>query len=110
MLKILKNLRAGDWFLMVLILGMTVLQVFCTMTLTDAIRDLTSTIMRAQMGGAGTAEIWMGAGVMVGYAVAVMVCQVFVSLCASIISSSLVTNLRRKLNDRIESMSMGQVE
>ena len=110
MLKILKNLRAGDWFLMVLILGMTVLQVFCTMTLTDAIRDLTSTIMRAQMGGAGTADIWMGAGVMVGYAVAVMVCQVFVSLCASIISSSLVTNLRRKLNDRIESMSMGQVE
>lgn len=110
MFKILKNLRRRDWILMALILAFTILQVYCTMTLTDTIRDLTGTIMAAERGAATSGDIWFGAGIMVGYAVAVMACQALISLFASIISASLVTNLREKLNDKIESMSMGQIE
>lgn len=110
MLKILKNLRAWDWVLLVLILGITILQVFCTMTLTDAIRDLTGTIMKAQLGYATSKDIWVGAGVMVGYATGTMVCQASTAFCASIISASLVTKLRTMLNDKVCTMSMAQIE
>ncbi|HBS02581.1 MAG TPA: hypothetical protein DEA63_01775, partial [Firmicutes bacterium] len=110
MLKILKNLRAWDWVLLALILGITILQVFCTMTLTDAIRDLTNTIMMAQYGQATSGDIWVGAGVMVGYATGAMVCQGSTAFCASIISASLSTKLRTMLNDKVSAMSMAQIE
>ena len=110
MLKILKNLRAWDWVLLALILGITILQVFCTMTLTDAIRDLTNTIMMAQYGQATSGDIWVGAGVMVGYATGAMACQGFTAFCASIISASLSTKLRTMLNDKVSAMSMAQIE
>ena len=110
MFKIMKSLRKLDWLLLALILGVTVLQVFCTMTLTDAIRDLTSTIMAAQAGTKSEADIWVGAGVMVGYATGSMVCQGISALFASIISASLVTRLRKSLNDKVSGMSMSQIE
>lgn len=44
MLKLLRFLRKRDWFLIVLILGLTVLQVYCTMTLTDYIGGITKAI------------------------------------------------------------------
>lgn len=44
MFKLLKNLKKRDWVLVVVILGLTFLQVFCTMTLTDFIQKLTQVI------------------------------------------------------------------
>ncbi len=35
MLKLLKRLRKRDWFFMLIIIGLTVLQVYCTMKMTD---------------------------------------------------------------------------
>ncbi len=110
MFKIMKYLRKLDWLLLALILGVTVLQVFCTMTLTDAIGDLTKAIMLAQEGLKSEKDIWVGAGVMVGYATGSMVCQGVSALFASIISASLVTKLRKKLNDKASTMSMAQIE
>lgn len=110
MFKIMKYLRKLDWLLLVLILGVTVLQVFCAMTLTDAIGDLTKAIMLAQQGLKSEKDIWVGAGVMVGYATGSMVCQGVSALFASIISASLVTKLRKKLNDKVSTMSMAQIE
>ena len=110
MFKIMKYLRKLDWLLLFLILGVTILQVFCTMTLTDAIGDLTSVIMQAQSGLKTKTDIWIGAGVMVGYATGSMVCQGVSAFFASIISASLVTSLRKKLNDKVSTMSMSQIE
>ncbi len=110
MLKIMKYLRKLDWLLLFLILGITILQVFCTMTLTDKIRDLTNVIMEAQKGLKTANDIWIGAGVMVGYATGSMVCQGASAFFASIISASLVTSLRKKLNDKVSTMSMAQIE
>lgn len=44
MFKLLKNLRKRDWVLILVILGLTFLQVFCTMTWTDMIQKLTQVI------------------------------------------------------------------
>ncbi len=110
MIKIMKSLRKIDWLFLALILGMTILQVFCTMTLTDAIGDLTRTIIAAQAGMKEEKDIWIGAGIMVGYATGSMVCQGISAFFASIISASLVTRLRKNLNDKISEMSMAQIE
>lgn len=44
MVKLLKYLRKQDWFVIVLILGLTILQVYCTMTLMDSISNITKSI------------------------------------------------------------------
>ncbi len=44
MVKLLKYLRKQDWFVVVLILGLTILQVYCTMTLMDSISNITKSI------------------------------------------------------------------
>ncbi len=110
MIKIMKYLRKIDWFLIVAIMGLTVVQVYCTMSLTDAIGGLTRTIMEVQAHQAGEADIWWGAGMMVAYASGSMACQMVIALCASVISASLSTNLRQRLNNKITSLSMGQIE
>ena len=44
MFKIYKNLKARDWLLIALIVGITVLQVFLTMQLTDQISAIVGAI------------------------------------------------------------------
>lgn len=44
MLKLLRYLRKQDWCMFVLIIGLTVLQVYCTMTLMDYIQNITKSI------------------------------------------------------------------
>lgn len=44
MFKLYKKLRAIDWILLVVLIGLTVLQVYCTMTLTDFTRDIIKAI------------------------------------------------------------------
>ena len=44
MLKLYKKLRAIDWVLLTVLLGLTVLQVFCTMELVDYMRDIITSI------------------------------------------------------------------
>ena len=110
MIKIVKYLRKIDWILIAIIMGLTIGQVYCTMSLTDAIGELTSIIMKTQAHQATEIDIWWGAGMMVAYAVGSMVCQMIIALCASVISASLSTRLREKLNDKISVLSMGQIE
>ena len=44
MFKLYKNLRIKDWFLIVLIMGLTVLQVYFTMTLADRVQSIIKAI------------------------------------------------------------------
>lgn len=44
MFKLYKKLRPVDWVLLAVLLGLTVLQVYCTMTLVDFMRDLIQSI------------------------------------------------------------------
>jgi len=44
MLKLYKKLRPTDWILLAVLLGLTVLQVYCTMTLVDYTRDIITAI------------------------------------------------------------------
>ena len=44
MFKLYKKLRPVDWMLLVVLLGLTVLQVSCTMTMVDYIRNIIQSI------------------------------------------------------------------
>jgi ATP-binding cassette, subfamily B, multidrug efflux pump len=110
MIKIMKYLRKLDWLFLSLIAAFTVLQVYCTITLTDAIKDLMNAIILAYSGTKEEKDIWLGALTMVGFATASMACQCVSALFASLISASLVTSLRKKLNDKVSEMSMSQIE
>ncbi|MCH5142431.1 MAG: ABC transporter ATP-binding protein [Clostridiales bacterium] len=44
MFKLYKKLRPVDWVLLAVLLGLTILQVYCTMTLVDFMRDLVQSI------------------------------------------------------------------
>lgn len=44
MFKLYRNFKKRDWFLIALILGFTVLQVWCTMTIVDYVRDVIESI------------------------------------------------------------------
>ena len=44
MFKLYKKLRPLDWVLLAVLLGLTILQVYCTMTLVDFMRDLVQSI------------------------------------------------------------------
>lgn len=44
MIKLLKRFRSIDWLFLIVIIGLTVLQVYCTMKMTDFVSSLISTI------------------------------------------------------------------
>lgn len=44
MFKLYKKLRPVDWILLVVLVGLTVLQVYCTMTLADFVQDIIKSI------------------------------------------------------------------
>ncbi len=77
MLKLYKNLKAKDWALVILIIGITVAQVYFTMELTDQIANIVGAIQRVSMGvpGATTGDIWREGGLMLVFAVCSALCQ-----------------------------------
>ena len=76
MLKLYKNLKAQDWVLVVLIVGITVAQVYFKMELTDKIADIVSAIRQVSMHvpGATTGDIWREGGLMLAFAVCSALC------------------------------------
>lgn len=111
MLRLYKNLKAKDWLLVALIVGITVAQVFFTMRLTDKTSDIVGAIQAVSNGmpGAATADIWRHGGIMLGYAVCSALCQVLTGITASHVASGLSATLRSKVYSKVESFSIAEV-
>lgn len=111
MLRLYKNLKAKDWLLVALIVGITVAQVFFTMRLTDKTSDIVGAIQAVSNGvpGATTADIWRHGGIMLGYAVCSALCQVLTGITASHVASGLSATLRSKVYSKVESFSIAEV-
>ena len=111
MLKLYKNLKAQDWVLVVLIVGITVAQVYFTMELTDKIADIVSAIRQVSMHvpGATTGDIWREGGLMLAFAVCSALCQVASGIAASRVASGLSATLRSKVYAKVESFSVAEI-
>ena len=111
MLRLYKNLKAKDWLLVALIVGITVAQVFFTMRLTDKTSDIVGAIQAVSNGmpGATTADIWRHGGIMLGYAVCSALCQVLTGITASHVASGFSATMRSKVYSKVESFSIAEV-
>lgn len=111
MLRLYKNLKIQDWAIVVLIVGITVAQVWFTMELTDQIADIVLAIQRVSTGAAGatTGDIWREGGLMLAFAVCSALCQVLTGIAASRVASRLSATLRSKVYAKVESFSIAEV-
>ena len=111
MLRLYKNLKIQDWAIVVLIVGITVAQVWFTMELTDKIADIVLAIQRVSTGAAGatTGDIWREGGLMLAFAVCSALCQVATGIAASRVASRLSATLRGKVYAKVESFSIAEV-
>ena len=111
MFKLYKNLKAADWLIVALIVGITVAQVFFTMELTDKISDIVGAIRAVSAGvpGATVGDIWREGGIMLAFAVCTALCQATVCFAAAKVSSDLSATLRGKVYAKVESFSIAEV-
>ena len=111
MFKLYKKLKAADWLIVALIVGITVAQVFFTMELTDKISDIVGAIRAVSAGvpGATVGDIWREGGIMLAFAVCTALCQAAVCFAAAKVSSDLSATLRGKVYAKVESFSIAEV-
>lgn len=111
MLKLYKNLKARDWALILLIVGITVAQVYFTMELTDKIADIVGAIQRVSAGvpGATTGDIWREGGLMLAFAACSALCQAASGIAAAKVASDLSAALRSKVYAKVDSFSIAEI-
>lgn len=109
MLKLYKNLKALDWLLVALIVGITIAQVYFTMELTDQISAIVGAIQSVSLGLGSTADIWREGGIMLAFAACSALCQVASGIAASFVASRLSATLRSKVYAKVESFSIAEI-
>ncbi len=109
MFKLYKNLKAKDWVLILLIVGLTVLQVYCTMTIVDYTQGIITAITQAYYYQASTGEIWYQGGMMVLFAVLMALCQIAITFIAGYVASNLSKTLRSKTFAKVEGFSRAEI-
>ena len=133
MLKLLRRFRWIDWLLLVLIMGLTVLQVWATMSMVDAMSDLIKSIgyvnahnsmgitdpamweaialdpELAPIANASTKDIWVEAGKVVLIALGIIGAQAAISISAAAISANFAVSLRHDMSEHISRFSMGEI-
>ena len=108
MFKLLKKLKKKDYFLIILILGLTFVQVWSTMELMDYISGITKAIQEASLKNS-TSDIWYNGLMMVVMALVMVLCQAIISIISSFVSSRLAMNIRMQVNDKVQSFSLAEI-
>ncbi|MCI7213301.1 MAG: hypothetical protein MR467_04030, partial [Bacillales bacterium] len=124
MFKMLKSFRKRDWIALFFIIGLTITQVWCTMMMTDYMSNIIKAIMfvdyktnpghiNEQFGqmfeNASVSDIWYWGGMMLLVVTGSVACQLVISVLASMIVASFAVTTRDKLNKKISSFSMAEI-
>ena len=107
MIKLLKNLKAKQWWGLLICLALIVAQVWLDLRLPDYMAEITRLI---QTEGSEMADIWLAGGKMLACALGSVVMAIFVSFIASKISSSLAYKLRENVYNKVTSFSMEEIK
>ena len=108
MFKIYRKLKPLDWTLLAVLMGLTVLQVWCTMLLVDYMRDIIEAITLVNLGLGETGDIWYNGGMMIAVAAGSAAAQTFVGLIASFVSSNLSARLRTDVYNKVDGFSIAE--
>lgn len=109
MFKLYKKLRFVDLVLLLGLVGLTVLQVYCTMTLTDYMQKIIYAITMLESGISTTGDIWYNGGMMLLCAAGSMGCQVLIGLIAAYVSSNLSARIRSEVYKKVDSFSIAEL-
>ncbi|MCD8286166.1 MAG: ABC transporter ATP-binding protein/permease, partial [Clostridia bacterium] len=104
MFRIYRNLRPIDWLLVVVIVGFTIGQVWCTMSIVDYLQYAITSITQADVSG-----IWYNGGIMLAFAVGCAVFQVGCTFVAAYVAGDMSARIRTKLFNKVESFSIAEV-
>ncbi len=105
MFKLLKNLKKIDYIFMLLILGLVVFQVWLDLTLPTYSEKLVNGIM----GKINMNTILVNGGLMLACAFGSLASAILVGFLVANIASRLTYNLRRKVYDKIQNFSLGEI-
>lgn len=109
---IFQHLKIRDFFSIALICILTVVQVGCTISITDHTSALIQNIQYAAIPGSGygEAEIWQEAGIMMAIAFGSLVCSAVIAFLAARVSALLSTRIRTDVNTKITNMAYEDVK
>ena len=106
MFKLFKYLKARDWILLVVCVGLIVLQVWLELTMPDYTKEITELVVAP--GGTMKAILKAG-GKMLGCALGSMASAITVMGFTAVVSASFARNLREALFNKVESFSMQEI-
>lgn len=109
MLKLYKRFKPLDWVFVALIVGLTVLQVYCTMTMIDYVKGIITAVQELFTGTSTTADIWYNGGMIVAVALGGAGCQAVISILASFVAANMGTDIRAELNRKVSSFSLAEL-
>ena len=107
MFKLLKNLQKKDWILIVISFILIFAQVWLELKMPDYMSQITKLV---QMPGSQMSEILTNGGYMVGCALGSLLAAVVTGYFISGISSSFSMNVRKKLFNKVEDLSMQEIK
>lgn len=107
MLKLLKNFSKRDWALVIVSFGLIVFQVWLELTMPDYMSKITTLV---QTEGSKMSDILINGGYMLLCAFGSLVSAVIVGYLIANLSSNFSMNLRKKIFDKVENLSMNEVK
>ena len=80
----------------------------------DGVKNLAASMgetgdMIVKIADASVADIWINGGIMIAFALGIMVVQALVSIIASYVAANLSTTIRAKLYKKVESFSLAEI-
>lgn len=107
MLKLLKNFSKRDWALVIVSFGLIVFQVWLELTMPDYMSKITTLV---QTEGSKMSDILINGGYMLLCAFGSLVSAVIVGYLIANLSSNFSMNLRKKIFNKVEYLSMNEVK
>lgn len=106
MLKLLKNFKKREIFLIIICVILIVVQVWLDLKLPDYMTEITKLVKTE---GSQMSDILVQGGYMLLCALGSLVSAIFVGYLTSLVSASFSKNLRKSLFDKVENFSMEEI-
>lgn len=106
MLRLFKYLKAKDWFLILISVGLIVTQVWLELKMPDYTKELTTIV---QSESDAMREVWKNGGLMLACAAGSLISAVFCSILISNVASSFSMHLREELFHKISDFSNAEM-
>ena len=107
MSKLFKFLRLRDWLLLVVILGLVFLSVYLDLRIPDFMFDISTDL---QNPSSNLGDIWLAGAKMLGCALGSAATNVAMGALSSYIATNLSKTLRKELYQKVERMSLRDIE